>query len=281
MLSTRGLSRSESSSQQIDGDDWDEQSILSTRVAFNASHLCEEIEGATLHEEKHHKEKTKTGAGALVVCLNIDIDPPDVHKIPPYSRVEAWFDPTDANSLRALETIGKNLQAQYDRWQPRARFKQCLDPTLDDVKNLCLNLRRNLKSDRILFHYNGHGVPRPTENGEIWVFNTKFTKYIPLSLYDLQRWLGAPSVYVIDCQNAGRVIRMYEKFCQRRMAEAAVAAQRQHHDVSSDSRGLPNGVGEAVAGAPNENRKVGGVPPSAAGTTQPDLSTPHGQVGDC
>ncbi|KAA3672744.1 regulatory associated protein of mTOR, partial [Paragonimus westermani] len=279
MLSNRGSSRSESSTQQFDSDDWDEQSILSTRVAFNASHLCEEIEGATLHEEKHHKEKTKTGAGALVVCLNIDIDPPDVHKIPPYSRVEAWFDPTDANSLRALETIGKNLQAQYDRWQPRARFKQCLDPTLDDVKNLCLNLRRNLKSDRILFHYNGHGVPRPTENGEIWVFNTKFTKYIPLSLYDLQRWLGAPSVYVIDCQNAGRVIRMYEKFCQRRMAEAVVAAQRQHHDVSSDSRGLPNGASEAVAGAPNENRKAGGIPSSAAVTTQPDLSTPHGQSG--
>ncbi|GAA56119.1 regulatory associated protein of mTOR, partial [Clonorchis sinensis] len=165
---------------------------------------------------------TKTGASALVVCLNIDIDPPDVQKIPPYSKVEAWFDPTDANSLRALEVIGRNLQAQYERWQPRARFKQCLDPTLEDVKNLTISLRRNVKGDRILFHYNGHGVPRPTENGEIWVFNTKFTKYIPLSLYDLQRWLGAPSVYVFDCQNAGRVIRMYEIFCRRRMAEVGL-----------------------------------------------------------
>ena len=23
----------------------------------------------------------------------------------------------------------------------------------------------------MLFHYNGHGVPKPTQNGEIWVFN--------------------------------------------------------------------------------------------------------------
>jgi len=23
----------------------------------------------------------------------------------------------------------------------------------------------------VLFHYNGHGVPRPTINGEIWLFN--------------------------------------------------------------------------------------------------------------
>ena len=27
------------------------------------------------------------------------------------------------------------------------------------------------QNDRILFHYNGHGVPKPTQNGEIWVFN--------------------------------------------------------------------------------------------------------------
>ncbi|VDP56614.1 unnamed protein product [Schistosoma mattheei] len=190
--------------------------IQDTVVAFTSRHLTEAIEG-----------QIKTLTVALVICLNIDIDPPDVQKIPPFSRVEAWVDPTDANSLHALGNIGKNLQAQYERWQPRARYKQCLDPTLDDVKKLCLSLRRNAKDDRILFHYNGHGVPRPTENGEIWVFNTKFTKYIPLSLYDLQRWLGAPTVYVLDCQNAGRIIHMYEVFCERRKAEAAVVEQRQ------------------------------------------------------
>ncbi len=38
----------------------------------------------------------------------------------------------------------------------------------------------------MLFHYNGHGVPRPTANGEIWVFNSRYTQYIPLSIYELQ-----------------------------------------------------------------------------------------------
>jgi regulator-associated protein of mTOR len=38
----------------------------------------------------------------------------------------------------------------------------------------------------VLFHYNGHGVPRPTANGEIWVFNKSYTQYIPMSIYDLQ-----------------------------------------------------------------------------------------------
>ncbi|CAL8090399.1 unnamed protein product [Calicophoron daubneyi] len=216
-------------------DEFDDRIYFSTCIAFNANYFNEEIEGLQLYQEKYFKEKIKTLTVALVICLNIDIDPPDVQKIPPFCRTEAWFDPSDANSLRALETIGKNLQAQYERWQPRARYKQCLDPTLDDVKKLCVSLRRNAKDDRILFHYNGHGVPRPTDNGEIWVFNTKFTKYIPLSLYDLQRWLGAPSVYVIDCQNAGRVIRMYETFCRRRLAEHKAAQQQ----TEAESR-IPN-----------------------------------------
>ena len=46
-----------------------------------------------------------------------------------------------------------------------------LDPTVDDVKKLTTGLRRVSKDDRVLFHYNGHGVPKPTKNGELWVFN--------------------------------------------------------------------------------------------------------------
>ena len=42
---------------------------------------------------------------------------------------------------------------------------------MDEVKKLCTSLRRNAKDERVLFHYNGHGVPQPTTNGEIWVFN--------------------------------------------------------------------------------------------------------------
>lgn len=56
-------------------------------------------------------------------------------------------------------------------WCYQARYKQSLDPTVDEVKKLCTSLRRNAKEERVLFHYNGHGVPRPTVNGEIWVFN--------------------------------------------------------------------------------------------------------------
>lgn len=44
-----------------------------------------------------------------------------------------------------MEQIGNNLQRQYERWQPRARYKQLLDPTTDDVRKLCVALRKNAK----------------------------------------------------------------------------------------------------------------------------------------
>ncbi|KAK9154429.1 hypothetical protein Sjap_001909 [Stephania japonica] len=63
-----------------------------------------------------------------------------------------------------------------------ARYKHQLDPTVEEVKKLCLGCRKNAKSERVLFHYNGHGVPKPTANGEIWVFNKSYTQYIPLPI---------------------------------------------------------------------------------------------------
>lgn len=66
---------------------------------------------------------------------------------------------------------GFHYECLYCFLLQQARYKQSLDPTVDEVKKLCTSLRRNAKEERVLFHYNGHGVPRPTVNGEIWVFN--------------------------------------------------------------------------------------------------------------
>lgn len=57
----------------------------------------------------------------------------------------------------------------------QARYKYSLDPTVDEVKKLCTTCRKYAKSERVLFHYNGHGVPKPTPNGEIWLFNKVFS----------------------------------------------------------------------------------------------------------
>ena len=44
-----------------------------------------------------------------------------------------------------LPGAGKNLQAQYERWQPRAKYKMHLDPTTEDVKKLAISCRRTAK----------------------------------------------------------------------------------------------------------------------------------------
>ncbi|XP_075846010.1 regulatory-associated protein of mTOR isoform X2 [Microtus pennsylvanicus] len=141
-------------------------------LAFMKKRHCEKIEGSkSLAQSWRMKDRMKTVSVALVLCLNVGVDPPDVVKTTPCARLECWIDPLSMGPQKALETIGANLQKQYENWQPRARYKQSLDPTVDEVKKLCTSLRRNAKEERVLFHYNGHGVPRPTVNGEVWVFN--------------------------------------------------------------------------------------------------------------
>ena len=49
------------------------------------------------------------------------------------------------STQKAIETIGTNLQKQYERWQPRARYKMLLDPTTEETRKLCLNLRKTAK----------------------------------------------------------------------------------------------------------------------------------------
>ena len=48
-------------------------------------------------------------------------------------------------SVPCAPSVGKNLQAQYERWQPRAKYKSHLDPTMEDVKKLAVSCRRNAK----------------------------------------------------------------------------------------------------------------------------------------
>ena len=52
------------------------------------------------------KERLKTTAVALVLCLNIGVDPPDVIKISPCARLECWVDPLSMQPPKALDTIG-------------------------------------------------------------------------------------------------------------------------------------------------------------------------------
>lgn len=178
------------------------------------------------------KDRQKTISAAIVLCLNLGVDPPDIMKTYPCAKFEAWCDPSlYPDTKKAIESIGKTLQLQYETLSLRTRYKLSLDPCVEDVKRFCNTLRRNAKDERILFHYNGHGVPQPTASGEIWVFNRGYTQYIPISLYDLQTWLGAPVIFVYDCNSAGNIVHNFKKFVQKRIDDD----NEGNHDMSAPS----------------------------------------------
>ncbi|KPI37031.1 WD repeat-containing protein mip1 [Cyphellophora attinorum] len=160
------------------------------------------------------KDRMKTVSAALALCLNIGVDPPDVIKTSPTAKLEAWLDPSGSNggSTKMMEQIGKRLQEQYETLSLRTRYKQYLDPAIEETKRFCVSLRRNAKDERVLFHYNGHGVPLPTASGELWVFNKNYTQYIPIGVYDLQSWLAGPSLFVYDVSHAGNILHNFDTF---------------------------------------------------------------------
>ncbi|CEO97157.1 hypothetical protein PBRA_005761 [Plasmodiophora brassicae] len=199
-------------------DDAEEVEVFADRGHLYAAGIVDRR--APNRTEWRMRGRMRTVSVALVMCLNIGVDPPDVIRAQPCARLECWVDPLTLPAQKALSTIGNRLQNQYERWQPRARYVQSLDQTVEDVRKLCISLRRSSKHERILFHYNGHGVPRPTTNGEIWVFNKNYTQYIPLSIFDLHSWLSSPSIYVFDCSAAGIIASAFAQIAAQQRDES-------------------------------------------------------------
>lgn len=58
-----------------------------------------------------------------------------------------------------------------------------------------------------------------------FVYFQTYTQYIPLSIYDLQTWMGAPSIYVYDCSNAGVIVDLFKQFADQHEKEYEVLRQ--------------------------------------------------------
>ena len=170
------------------------------------------------------KSRMKTFNAGLFICLNIGVDPPDIVKTNPCAKLECWLDPTALPATKAIEAIGRNLNQQFETLNPKVKYKCFLDPSIEETKKQCVSLRKMARDERAVFYYNGHGVPKPTPSGEIWVFNKNYTQYIPVSLYDLQDWLGSPCIYVWECSGAGNILNNFGKQAERKDNEAKAAA---------------------------------------------------------
>ncbi|KAK5620279.1 hypothetical protein CRENBAI_026106 [Crenichthys baileyi] len=148
--------------EEADMNDW------KLPLTFMKKRHLEKIEGSkALAQSWRMKDRMKTVSVALVLCLNVGVDPPDVVKTSPCARptlTPKWCtkacswgyflvsypflglaklfhgfpgpgrfpdkdaclkkntpskDPLSMSPQKALETIGANLQKQYENWQPR------------------------------------------------------------------------------------------------------------------------------------------------------------------
>ncbi|GMF70774.1 unnamed protein product [Aspergillus oryzae] len=218
---------------------WQEEYTSSEylKILHSTNGMPRDPVGSWPSQDWRMKDRLKTVSAALAICLNIGVDPPDVVKTNPTAKLECWVDPTSTTGggqTKIMEQIGKKLQEQYETLSLRTRYKQYLDPSVDETKKFCISLRRNAKDERVLFHYNGHGVPLPTQSGEIWVFNKNYTQYIPVSLYDLQSWLAGPSLFVFDVSHAGNIVQNFHTFVEKHEKENIEAKKRDPNVITQN-----------------------------------------------
>ena len=96
--------------------------------------------------------RMRTVGVGLVMALNIGTDPPDTIKPHPCAVMQCWMDPRTVSRSKAKEWIGERLEHQYAVWQLARtarplRYRRALDPTVDDVRNLCIQLRRQARNE--------------------------------------------------------------------------------------------------------------------------------------
>ncbi|ELP89413.1 WD domain containing protein, partial [Entamoeba invadens IP1] len=156
----------------------------------------------------------KTPHLILCCCLNIGIDPPLNGLVKPNisSSIYGWINVKDHKKREIGYEISIQLANQYQRYcTPTVSTEPLWDPTPEIVKKSCLAARERFGRDRVLFHYNGHGVPLPTLNHECWFFDENITTYVPMNISHIYDCLGDRAVYVLDCPYSQRLFKWFTK----------------------------------------------------------------------
>jgi regulator-associated protein of mTOR len=219
---------------------------------FERVRLKEDIEHIISRDPIHLNPKfPRIAAVGLCLCLNIHIDPKNGMQRPsPADHVEAWVKPFEyEDHQRGTHEIGQRLMDNYRgmgslRSPQTVPYKFCTNPSLDKVKKFAQHLRGKSKSNRVLFHFNGHGVPRASHNGELWVFNPRLTEYIPMHWELLVEWIGDPFVLVLDYSGAGIILEDIAR------AAVVAASQDPHHHHHHHEGGGGGGGADAIHRCP-------------------------------
>ena len=152
----------------------------------------------------------KTGQMILCCCLNIGTDPRGFTKPRNTSTTYSWVNTKDRQKREVGVDITMAIAANLQRYCGNTTTTDSLcDPTPETIKKACSAASASVSKDRVLYYYNGHGVPAPTMNHECWYFDENITAYVPMSIGEVFNSLGERAVYVFDCPNSERLFKWF------------------------------------------------------------------------
>ncbi|KAJ9124046.1 hypothetical protein QFC22_000839 [Naganishia vaughanmartiniae] len=177
-------------------------SITKSEIPASALSSCQNADG--VHVDFKNLPRPELTQAVLAVCLNLGNAQSNKAK-----TEEGFFDPATRHHERAMRKIMANLASQFNSIQEMT-VVALPDPRQETVIAALQRARRASPADQILFLYNDHGTLAPTSQGEIWVYDTDFpvtpTTYNPIFVSSLMDCTKAGTIYVWDCDNAGRVV---------------------------------------------------------------------------
>ncbi|KAJ2611533.1 Target of rapamycin complex 1 subunit kog1 [Coemansia sp. RSA 1365] len=196
------------------------QTLLENRIDFHTHPRSLAIARMQIPDMNSQTKMRTTGA-LLAVYLNLD-DTSESHKPDPKVQpvLETWVNPhTLPNQPRKSDVIAQNLVDQFGQIASQVIYKPLMDRSLARLKEYCIHYRNTVDDERIMFYYNGHGMPLPTPEGSFWVRQRQYNPHlynggarcVSLSAETLSQWIGSPCVYVWDCAHAMKIVNAFEK----------------------------------------------------------------------
>ncbi|KPA79470.1 hypothetical protein ABB37_05303 [Leptomonas pyrrhocoris] len=189
------------------------------------------VEGTTRY-------RVRITQAVLLMYLHIGSDPPDFPRVEPCAKMECWVDPMVAHVAQSAhrggrssgsgggggsDSIAELLERQYRSvLREDVNVMRVVEASLDVSRGALVKSRRMARDGRILIHYNGHGMPRATELGEVWMFDKERTHYVPLNITEMAELADTPAIYIFDCNSAGSLL---QRWCKERLQE------RRQHDL--------------------------------------------------
>ncbi|KAJ2497917.1 Target of rapamycin complex 1 subunit kog1, partial [Coemansia sp. RSA 1972] len=158
---------------------------------------------------------TSTASALLAVCLDLTSAKYSPGQTTHCAIMEAWTDPTTSNVSQMYSTISDNLVSQFEQLPGKIIYKPLIDCDVLRLQRNSLHFRNVAKDQRILFYYNGHGMPHPTDDGCFWAFKPRngYTcrDVVPVKAETMISWLGSPSLYIWDCAHAMNIVHAFER----------------------------------------------------------------------